>query len=128
MGLIFLSGLCLHILSKVSLGGFFISFFFCHPMSYLRPFFFISLLVVTRVRGHKAGSFSLLSPLRFVPRHFFSRGNFSPLPRRRLASNWYGTPSMRRLRKNRDCPYRAFAQTSTIRQKCALVRPRRPAS
>ena len=56
---------------------FFSSFFFFHPIYYLRPSV-LSLLVVTQIRGHIAGS----SPPpthyeQFVPCIFLSREDFS---------------------------------------------------
>ena len=49
------------------------SLFVFYPISYLRPSFYsLSLLVVTQIRGHIAGS-SPPSPLRFVPRIFIAK-------------------------------------------------------
>ena len=46
--------------------------FFSHPIYYLRPFISLSLLVVTEIRDHIAGS-SPPSSLRFVPCPFIAR-------------------------------------------------------
>ena len=48
---------------------------------------FYSLLVVTQIRGHIAGSFSP-SSLRFVPYLFLSREEIGPFFPSRLASNY----------------------------------------
>ena len=63
----------------------FFFFFFFHPIYYLRPSFYLSLLVVTRVRGNTAAS-SRPSPVRNLVPRIFIAGIFQLLPRR-LASN-----------------------------------------
>ena len=62
---------------------FFFSYFFFHPIYCVRPSI-LSLLVVTQIRGHIAGS---SPPLRTTVRalHFLSREDFSSFFPRRLA-------------------------------------------
>ena len=73
--------------SYLVVGFFFFLFFFFifHPIYDLRPSV-LSLLVVTQIRGHIAGSSP--PPTTVHALHFFSREDFSSSFPRRLALNW----------------------------------------